>query len=232
MLYVAGQILIWMALAFILGLAVGWFVWGYRSKAEAARADEEVQCQLGAARQEVEQGKVQVVELLALRARDADTIARLQALQADPRATVTLQARIDELEARLAASTEERSEAEERAGAAEEILETHEDWEPVGPIPGLEQAQATLGKPIVIDDLKMVEGIGPRIEEILHRAGINSWARLAATTPAQLRSLLAAAGDEYSVHDPTTWPQQAVLALGGHWHSLRTLQDNLRAGRV
>jgi predicted flap endonuclease-1-like 5' DNA nuclease len=232
MLYVAGQILIWMALAFALGLAVGWFVWGYRSKAEAARAEAEVRSQVDAARTEADQSRVHVAELLALRARDADTIARLQALQADPHATATLRARVEELEARLAASTEERSEAEERAGAAENILETHEDWEPVGPIPGLEKAQVTLGKPVIVDDLKMVEGIGPRIEEVLHRAGINSWAKLAATQPEQLRKILTGAGDQYGVHDPSTWPQQAVLALGGHWETLRALQESLRAGRA
>ena len=139
---------------------------------------------------------------------------------------------MNELESRLAASREERSEAEERAGAAEDILEEHGDWEPVGPIPGLEQAQVTLGRPVIMDDLKMVEGIGPKIEEVLHGAGINSWAKLAATTPEQLRSVLAAAGQQYNVHDPVSWPQQAGLALSGHWDSLRALQDNLRGGKA
>jgi predicted flap endonuclease-1-like 5' DNA nuclease len=232
MLYVAGQILVWMVLAFILGLALGWFVWGYRSRSDEARAQAEVQRQVAAARQEADQSNAQVAELIALRGQDQQTIARLQAGAGDPATTAALQARVRELESRLAASREERSEAEERAGAAEVILEEHEDWEPVGTIPGLEEAQATLGRPIIIDDLKLIEGIGPRIEEVLHGAGINGWAKLAATTPEQLRSVLAAAGEQYGVHDPSTWPQQAVLALGGHWDSLRSLQDNLRGGRT
>jgi predicted flap endonuclease-1-like 5' DNA nuclease len=231
MLYVAGQILLWMALAFILGLAVGWFVWGYRSRAETERKRSEEQQRQAFAHQESEQAQAQVAELMALRARDQEEIARLQAAGAAGANAAAMQARIRELEARLAASGEERSEAEERAGAAEDILEKHEDWEPVGSIPGLEQAQAKLGKPIIIDDLKLVEGIGPQVEEVLHAAGINSWARLAQTTPDQLRAVLAAAGPEYGVHDPSTWPQQAVLALGGHWDTLRSLQDNLRGGR-
>jgi predicted flap endonuclease-1-like 5' DNA nuclease len=234
MLYVAGEIFIWMILAFVLGLAVGWFAWGYRSQAEAQRARAEVERQVGSARQEAELAKAQVQELVAVRARDVETINRLQALASvtDPSVNATLQARIAELESRLAAFGEERSEAEERAGAAEDILEHHGDWSPVGAIPGLEQAQSTLGKPVVVDDLKVVEGIGPKIEEVLHAGGITSWAKLANTRPDQLRAVLAAAGNEYSVHDPTTWPQQAVLALGGHWASLRALQDGLRAGRL
>ena len=39
MLYVAGEILIWMVLAGLLGLALGWFLWGYRSKGEAEKAE-------------------------------------------------------------------------------------------------------------------------------------------------------------------------------------------------
>ncbi len=233
MLYVAGEIFVWMVLAFALGIAVGWFVWGYHSKSEAAPTKSEVEGLVGAARQETARAQAQVQELLVLRGRDLDTINRLQAISSvtDPSVNASLQARIAQLEARLAASTEERSEAEERADAAEDILEHHGDWMPVGGIPGLEQAQTTLGKPVVVDDLKVVEGIGPKIEELLHGAGISRWTALAAANPDQLRAILRAAGSEYAAHDPTTWPQQAMLALGGHWEALRALQDGLRGGR-
>ena len=239
MLYVAGEILVWMALAFVLGLLVGWFVWGYRSKAEAQRAERDVQHRMALAQQEADLSKAQVQELLALRARDTETIARLQAVAAatsaatagDASEVSALRARVAELEADLAASSEERDEAEQRAGAAEDILEEHDGWQAVGAIPGMEQAHEVLGKPVILDDLKVVEGIGPRIEEVLHGAGISTWIDLARSTPDQLRSLLDAAGSQFNAHDPSTWPQQAVLALGGHWDALRTLQDDLRGGR-
>jgi len=233
MLYVAGQIFIWMVLAFGLGIAVGWFIWGYQSKAEEARAKAAVEQQVSTAREEADQAKAQVQELMALRNRDIDTINRLNAISSvtDPAVNAQLQARINELEARLAASAEERSEAEERAGAAENILESDAGWTPVGTIPGLEEAQAKLGKPVVMDDLKVVEGIGPKVEDVLQGAGITNWALLARADPQLLRATLDAAGPEYKVHDPTTWPQQAVLALGGHWDALRAMQDGLRAGR-
>ncbi|HEY8092972.1 MAG TPA: hypothetical protein VID93_04295 [Acidimicrobiales bacterium] len=239
MLYVAGEILVWMVLAFILGLALGWFVWGYRSRAEAERAEREVQRRLAQAQQESDQSKAQVQELLAMRARDADTISRLQAVAAatgaatagDASAAAALRLRVGELESQLAAAGEERAEAEQRAGAAEDILEEHEDWQPVGEIPGMEQAHEILGKPVILDDLKVIEGIGPRIEEVLQGAGITTWTKLAQASPEQLRSVLTAAGSQYNAHDPTTWPQQAVLALGGHWDALKILQDGLRGGR-
>jgi predicted flap endonuclease-1-like 5' DNA nuclease len=239
MLYVAGEILLWMVLAFVLGLALGWFVWGYRSRSEAERAEREVQHRVGEAQQDAVQAQAQVQELLAIRARDTETIARLQttaaasaaAAAAGPSETAALRQQVADLETRLAAATEERSEAEQRAGAAEDILEDHGGWTPVGEIPGMEQAQEQLGKPVILDDLKMVEGIGPDVEEVLQAAGITNWAKLAAAEPAQLRAALDAAGPQYAVHDPSTWPQQAVLALGGHWEALRTMQDGLRTGR-
>ena len=137
-----------------------------------------------------------------------------------------------DLQAQLAAATEERAEAEQRAGAAEDILEDHEGWEPVGEIPGMEEAQEQLGRPVIIDDLKVVEGIGPQVEEVLQSAGITNWAALANSTPQVLRDVLSGAGPQFNAHDPTTWPQQAVLAIGGHWETLRSLQDSLRGGRT
>ena len=233
MLYLVGEIFVWMALAFALGIAVGWFIWGYGSKAEADRAKADADRQLAVVREQGDQARAQVQELVALRGRDAETINRLQAIASvtDPEVNAELRARIAVLESRLAASWEERSEAEERAGAAEDILEHHGDWSPVGVIPGLEEAQATLGKPVVVDDLKVVEGIGPAVEEVLHGAGISNWTALASCTPQQLRAILDAGGSQYAMHDPATWPQQAVLAIGGHWDALRALQDGLRGGR-
>ena len=37
MLYVAGEIFLWMALAFVLGVLVGWFVWGVRRRSTGAK---------------------------------------------------------------------------------------------------------------------------------------------------------------------------------------------------
>lgn len=81
------------------------------------------------------------------------------------------------------------------------------------------------------EDLKIVEGIGPKIEGLLKEAGINNWSDLAAATEAQLRELLANAGERYRLADPTTWPRQAELARDGKWEELSQYQEFLAGGK-
>jgi predicted flap endonuclease-1-like 5' DNA nuclease len=81
------------------------------------------------------------------------------------------------------------------------------------------------------DDLKLIEGIGPKIAGILQAAGIRSFAQLAAMTPAAIQPLLDAAGPNYRIADPLTWPEQAGLAAAGRWDELKALQDTLIGGR-
>jgi len=83
-----------------------------------------------------------------------------------------------------------------------------------------------------IDDLKKVEGIGPKIEGLLNQAGIHSFARLSSSSAALIKQILAEAGDRYTMHDPTTWPEQANLAESGKWEQLKKWQDELDGGKV
>ena len=83
----------------------------------------------------------------------------------------------------------------------------------------------------VMEDLKRIEGIGPKIEEVLYAAGITSYAQLAQMTPEQIRGLLAAEGGNLVNHDPTTWADQAKLAAVGEWDKLQAWQDQLHGGR-
>ncbi len=94
----------------------------------------------------------------------------------------------------------------------------------------LEEARRVLGHPVALDDFEVVEGIGPRIAQVLHAAGITTWAELAASTPEQLKAVLDAAGDRFRVHDPASWPRQAELAARGDWQALKQLGDDLTAG--
>jgi len=82
------------------------------------------------------------------------------------------------------------------------------------------------------DDLKKIEGIGPKIASILTENGIATFADLAAADPEKIREILVAQGSRYKMHDPTTWPQQAALAAEGQWDELKELQDNLKGGRT
>lgn len=81
------------------------------------------------------------------------------------------------------------------------------------------------------DDLKVVEGIGPKIEGLCHNAGIYTFADLASAAVDTLKGILTAAGSRYQMHDPTTWPEQSALARDGKWDELKKLQDELNKGR-
>ncbi len=81
-------------------------------------------------------------------------------------------------------------------------------------------------------DLKIIEGIGPKIEQLLKDAGINNWQDLAEAEVEKLNEILHAAGDSYRIHDPGTWPNQAQLAARGDWDLLYQYQDELKGGRV
>ncbi len=81
---------------------------------------------------------------------------------------------------------------------------------------------------IAPDDLTMIEGIGPKINQILHTAGIHTFANLAQTEVAQLRKILLDTG--LRVNDPTTWPEQSALAATGRWDDLKKFQAQLKGG--
>jgi predicted flap endonuclease-1-like 5' DNA nuclease len=81
------------------------------------------------------------------------------------------------------------------------------------------------------DDLEVIEGIGPKIAELFYSAGVKTFAQLAAMTPAQIQPMLDAAGPNYRIADPGTWPDQADLAARNRWAALKAMQDGLTAGR-
>ena len=81
------------------------------------------------------------------------------------------------------------------------------------------------------DDLKKIEGIGPKIEQILHEGGITTFAQLAESDADAVKELLTAAGPRYAIHNPATWAKQAAMAANGQWDELKELQDRLDGGK-
>ena len=81
------------------------------------------------------------------------------------------------------------------------------------------------------DDLKKIEGIGPKIESLLNDGGFTTFAQLAAGPVERVQEILDAAGPRYRVHNPATWAKQAELARDGKWDELMTLQDELKGGK-
>jgi ribosomal protein L27 len=81
------------------------------------------------------------------------------------------------------------------------------------------------------DDLKIVEGIGPKIEQLLHDGGITTWLELSNAPVARIQEILDAAGPRYQMHNPATWGAQAKFADEGRFDELKEYQDMLTGGR-
>ena len=81
------------------------------------------------------------------------------------------------------------------------------------------------------DDLKKVEGIGPKASEALVNAGVDSFAKLSAKTAEEIKEILVAESTTLSHLDPTTWAKQAELAAAGKWDELKVWQDELNGGK-
>ncbi len=90
---------------------------------------------------------------------------------------------------------------------------------------------AGLPKGVKQDDLKLIEGVGPKIAGLLAEGGLDTWAKVAASTPEAIKEILAAAGSRYASHNPGTWPKQAELAAAGKFAELKTWQDELDGGK-
>jgi predicted flap endonuclease-1-like 5' DNA nuclease len=80
------------------------------------------------------------------------------------------------------------------------------------------------------DDLEIIEGIGPKIAELLHKDGIHTFAQLSRTPTPQIQAMLDKAGPTFRVANPGTWSEQALLAAHNRWDALRALCDVLVAG--
>ncbi len=117
--------------------------------------------------------------------------------------------------------------AEPMAAAA---AETPAPVEPKAEVKG-DKVVLPSGKKLLQDDLKMVEGIGPKIEGLLHDAGIKTWQALADAPVEDVQKVLDDAGPRYKVHQPKTWAKQAQMAANAEWARLDKYQDWLIGGR-
>ncbi len=81
------------------------------------------------------------------------------------------------------------------------------------------------------DDLRKIEGIGPKVEKALHSLGITTFAQLAVADPADLEARVKAQGVRILPGAPGTWPEQAALAARGDWAGFEKLTASLKGGR-
>jgi large subunit ribosomal protein L27 len=113
-----------------------------------------------------------------------------------------------------------------------ELLEVKETVAPVANAKPAAKAAPAAKPTSSKDDLAKIEGIGPKIAELFHNAGIMTFADLAGSDVDKLKDILSEAGPRFAAHNPGTWPQQASLAAEGKWDELKKLQEELDGGKV
>jgi predicted flap endonuclease-1-like 5' DNA nuclease len=210
--------LVWLLLAVLLGIVIGWLLRSVAAKRQLSR---------------VRAQHVETAELERLRGR----VANLEPVVAER----------DRLKAELDAARSEPHVGLAAAPAEDSTVPPADsppaDSPPAGAPPADEavtasvapdviEAAGVLGHQITVDDLTVVEGIGPKIEELCHGIGIRTWFDLSTTEVSLLRTMLADAGSRFRSHDPATWPEQAGLLAAGRWQEFQALTNRLSGGRA
>ena len=109
-------------------------------------------------------------------------------------------------------------------------LETQVQSLQQGPTIDLSAAKAAGFKLKNGSDLTAIEGIGPKINDLIKADGVESFSALAGTPVSSIQTILDNAGPSYKIANPSTWPDQANLAANNRWPALKALQDVLVGG--
>src|SRR5690606_36519492 len=83
---------------------------------------------------------------------------------------------------------------EEESTATEEVSAKSEDASSVTTAEPLEEAPVTKPADKEEDDLKKIEGIGPKVAEVLNEAGITTFAKLATSKAEDIKDILEKSG--------------------------------------
>ncbi len=117
-----------------------------------------------------------------------------------------------------------------KAETAKEAVKAAPAPEPVVEKPVAKKTAPKKARKVKEDNLKIIEGVGPKLESILKEAGIKDLHILSDSDSERLREILEAAGNRYKMFNPTTWPNQAKLAVEGKMDELKAYQDRLDGG--
>jgi len=131
--------------------------------------------------------------------------------------------------AKAAASKKEAAKKEPvKKAAPKKEAPKKEETKPVAAAAPAESAAPAKKKSNKPDDLKKIEGIGPKIAETLTAAGIATFSDLSKAEPSKLSEIIAGVRGN---HVTDTWPEQAGLAAADKWEELKVLQDELDGGK-
>lgn len=93
------------------------------------------------------------------------------------------------------------------------------------------RAKSIFEKTIKENDLTIVEGIGPKTQELFHNHHIKTWKALSECSVDKCQSVLNSGGERFAIHNPGTWPEQAKMAYESRWKELLKWQDELDGGK-
>ena len=197
--YTLAKMLLWIVLAVGLGVITGWLLRNVTARRQIARARS----------QRGDNGEVERLRgrITTLESAIAERDRRIADLEADASAP---------------APDLEPQPVPEIEAAGDMLIGAPVD-------PEVARAEAVLGTPVTFDDLKVIVGIGPTVEELCHGIGIRTWADLAATEVSLLQTMLNDAGARSKTNDPTMWPRQAELLAAHDWEAFAALRDELAA---
>lgn len=204
--YTLSMAFMWVTLAVLLGIAIGWLMRSVVAKRQIERARS---------------NHLDNVELERLRTRIAELEPERDALRAE---RDSLRSERDAARAELERLRSAAVAPEPDGGARPDDGGQHH--------PADDTAAAAVGPEVTPDDLTVIQGIGPKVAELCSGIGITTWNDLAATEVSLLRTMLHDAGPRFRTHDPSTWPQQARLLADGRWDEFRALSQELAEGRV
>ncbi len=159
--------------------------------------------------------------------------AELNALKAELTAATTMHAEAEQKIQGFASSSVDGAGAGESANLTSRVTEL----EAAAAAPTISAEQLAAGAGVLglaklgMDDLKVVEGIGPKIDELLVADGITTWHQLSTTPVERIQSILDAGGSGFRIANPSTWARQAGLLASARWAEFKTLTDELTAGR-
>ncbi|MER7560451.1 hypothetical protein ABTZ46_26140 [Nocardioides sp. NPDC126508] len=251
------QSLVFILVAFAIGLLVGWLIWGRRNKSTTV-AEESADT----AAPKVETDTVAAAAVPAPRAETDSATTSEPEVEPDVEAAAVPAPRAEsedaaepepepepELEAQPEADPEPELEAEPAPDPEPEPEADPEPEPEADPEPEPEPAtQAETAEAAVVaeaesvareaaeqeepepQDLKRIEGIGPKIDAALKAQGYATYAGVAAATEDELRAAIKAEGVRFAP-SASSWARQAQFLADGDEDGLKEFQDYLVGGQ-
>jgi predicted flap endonuclease-1-like 5' DNA nuclease len=170
--------------------------------------------------------KVEAIMEVAETAAEAETVVDAEPKRRGRQAKVAVEAEVEEGVAGVSARAMEAADATDAPAAKTSEKKPRRSREEVA---AQKAAEADAQKAALNgDDFRIIEGIGPKMTELLHQNGITSFQDLASKSYEDLKALVMS--HRQYLAKPDTWAQQAQLVVEGKMDELAALKATLKRG--